>query len=246
MTKTAIIGLGYWGKILYSKLKILDSQCLVIEKDKDLKEYNLENIDWVFIATPNETHYELVKKFLNLHVNVFCEKPLTSSIKRAEYLYNIAQSKKLLLYVSDIENYKNHKIKIKKDNFILRKKISSNKKDILDRLAYHDFTYLYKFNYNKKIKKINVVESKIGSLSFQIVFQDEKYNFEYSLNANDKCHLFNNSDLTSSRDALLRMINSVLEKKVDFNLNRNIALFSSEIVQRVKKELNRFEKNLNL
>ena len=50
MANTAIIGLGYWGKKLFSKLKILDSNCLVIEKNKDFKEYNLKNIDWVFMT----------------------------------------------------------------------------------------------------------------------------------------------------------------------------------------------------
>ena len=241
MTKIAIIGLGYWGQILFSKLKMIDNQCLVIKKGEDLKKYNLQEIEWVFIATPDETHYELVKKFLNFDINIFCEKPLTKSEKESKDLYNIAESRNVSIYVSDIENYKNHQIKIEKENYILRTKNSPNKKDILNRLAYHDFTYLYKFINNKKIKEINIIESKIGCLSFQIICQNENYNFKYNLNSDKKYHLFNNNNLNNNLDALSLMLNSVVEKKVDLKLNKEISLFSNRLIEKIQEQINILE-----
>ena len=49
---------------------------------KDFKFKNIDkDIQWVFIMTPNATHYHLVKLFLEKNYNVFCEKPLSLSYK---------------------------------------------------------------------------------------------------------------------------------------------------------------------
>ena len=240
MTKTAIIGLGYWGKIIFSKLQTIDCDCLVINKDKNLRDYSFKDIDWVFITTPNETHYGLVKEFLSLNVNIFCEKPFTESVEKSNELYDIAKAKNKSIYISDIENYKNHKININKENFIVRNKYSLNKKDVLNRLAYHDFTYLYKFIKNEKLKNIKIIDSKDGILSFERMFQNTKYNFKYNLNENFKCHLFNNNNLTSNSDVITLMIKSVVEKKVDFKLNKEISLFASKFIEKIQREIDIF------
>ena len=56
MKKVGIIGCGYWGKILKKNLKGI-SNIEFISKSK--KEYlpRLKNVDWVFVATPDQTHY---------------------------------------------------------------------------------------------------------------------------------------------------------------------------------------------
>ena len=53
----------------------------------------------VFIATPAETHYALVKKALQNKCHVFCEKPLTTSAKETFELYEEALKSKTDLYV---------------------------------------------------------------------------------------------------------------------------------------------------
>ena len=47
-------------------------------------------IDFLVIATTNETHYEIAKAALNAGINVFCEKPLSLSVKEASELGRIA------------------------------------------------------------------------------------------------------------------------------------------------------------
>ena len=50
-------------------------------------------IDFAVVVTPNKTHYEIVKCFLEHGINVVCEKPFTMNIAQAEELKEIAERK---------------------------------------------------------------------------------------------------------------------------------------------------------
>jgi predicted dehydrogenase len=43
-----------------------------------------DRIDLVTVATPNSTHYEITKAFLESGINVLCEKPMTMTVPEAE------------------------------------------------------------------------------------------------------------------------------------------------------------------
>ncbi|MCX7350475.1 MAG: Gfo/Idh/MocA family oxidoreductase [Alphaproteobacteria bacterium] len=43
-----------------------------------------DRIDLVTVATPNATHYEITKAFLEAGINVLCEKPMTVTVEEAE------------------------------------------------------------------------------------------------------------------------------------------------------------------
>ena len=43
-----------------------------------------DKLDLVTIATPNSTHYEITKAFLEAGINVLCEKPMTITVEQAE------------------------------------------------------------------------------------------------------------------------------------------------------------------
>ena len=54
-------------------------------------EQNREDpIDLVTIATPNATHFEITKSFLEAGFNVLCEKPMTMTVEEGEEIYKIA------------------------------------------------------------------------------------------------------------------------------------------------------------
>ncbi|SDY15712.1 Predicted dehydrogenase [Acetomicrobium thermoterrenum DSM 13490] len=59
-----------------------------------------DKIDFVSIVTPNKTHYEISKKFLECGINVMCEKPFTCSSQEAEELRILAEKNDLLLGIS--------------------------------------------------------------------------------------------------------------------------------------------------
>jgi predicted dehydrogenase len=59
-----------------------------------------DGIDFVSIVTPNNTHYEIAKAFLEAGINVVCDKPLTFEVEEAEDLAKIAKDKDLVFGVT--------------------------------------------------------------------------------------------------------------------------------------------------
>jgi predicted dehydrogenase len=50
-----------------------------------------QRIDFVSIATPNHTHFEIAKAFAEAGINVMCDKPMTFDLKQAEELAKIVE-----------------------------------------------------------------------------------------------------------------------------------------------------------
>jgi len=59
-------------------------EMLAGEKDRD------DRIDLVTVATPNATHFEITKAFLEAGFNVLCEKPMTMTVEEGEEVVRIA------------------------------------------------------------------------------------------------------------------------------------------------------------
>ena len=105
-----VLGRGKWGKRVVLILKKIANVKFVHGKDFKFKNID-KDIQWVFIMTPNATHYNLVKLFLEKNYNVFCEKPLSLSYKKSLKLYNLAKIQNKKLYVDDVEIFKKKKNK---------------------------------------------------------------------------------------------------------------------------------------
>lgn len=60
-------------------------------------EFFLKELDAVYIASPNETHYQYAKRALDAGKHVLCEKPLAFTKNESEILYRLAAEKKLVL-----------------------------------------------------------------------------------------------------------------------------------------------------
>ena len=232
MTNVCLIGLGSWGKKVLRSIKKIKriKNIQIIKNRKDKKKINLNNLKWVFITTPTNSHYQLVKKYLEKKINVFCEKPLTNNIKKDTELFKLAKKNKCKLYVSDIENFKKIKIKLKTKNKIIRSKFSNNKKGILDRLAYHDFTYLYKFSNNKKISSFKIIRQKTGELNILTNINNKEIQLLYSLNSKNKVHTFNEINLIKKKNYLRIMIEKVISNKVNFDINKKLSLFANSAI----------------
>ncbi len=56
------------------------------EKSRD------DRIDLVTVATPNSTHYEITKAFLEAGFHVLCEKPMTMTVEEGEDIVNTAKA----------------------------------------------------------------------------------------------------------------------------------------------------------
>ena len=128
-----IIGYGYWGPNLVRNFSLVnnckvkmvsdfrqDRLVIVYKTYPGIKVTNnpedilLSNeIDAVVIATPVFTHFSLAKKALENGKHVLLEKPMTSTIKEAEELINLAKQKGLLLMVDHTFLYTGAVMKMK-------------------------------------------------------------------------------------------------------------------------------------
>jgi len=100
MSKTGLIGFGYWGKILHSNLQKLVGDIIVYDPIQGIGiKDELHSCDKLFVVTPTITHFEIVKDLLSRGIDVFCEKPLTPHKKECEVLYDIAKKNKCNLFV---------------------------------------------------------------------------------------------------------------------------------------------------
>lgn len=61
------------------------TEMLAGEKNRD------DRIDLVTVATPNATHFEITKSFLEAGFNVLCEKPMTMTVEEGEEIVKVAE-----------------------------------------------------------------------------------------------------------------------------------------------------------
>lgn len=100
MHNVALIGCGYWGSKLkkYIELNPFFNLVRICDSKTDLNEvWKAKNISAVVVATPNGTHYEIVKEALLSNKDVLSEKPLTLSGKTAKELQELADNKNRVL-----------------------------------------------------------------------------------------------------------------------------------------------------
>lgn len=74
---------------------------------------NDEDIDVMYIATPNHLHYQMCKQALERGKHVICEKPFTSRIEELEELSQLAKEKHLFLFEAISTQYLPNVLKIK-------------------------------------------------------------------------------------------------------------------------------------
>jgi len=129
--KLAVIGSGYWGKNLvrnFYHIGVLHTVCDSNYESLDAakKEYpgiqatnnyldilNNKDIEAVVIATPAETHYQLVKESLLADKDVFVEKPLSLLVNEGSALVDLARGKNKIIMVGHILMYHPAIVKLK-------------------------------------------------------------------------------------------------------------------------------------
>ena len=249
MVKVGIIGYGKWGIILHSKLK---SFCDVkfTCRSRDTYVDKLDDVDWVVVSTPDETHFEIVMNCIQKNKNVFCEKPLTLNHDESQLLYALAESKGVKLYVDDVLDWKTNEFDFYKDkiNYVSRRKkdgssshSSFKTKDLLPRLTYHDIYNLYWYIKNLEIEDVIPIDID-NKLHFKVLFDSGTileflYDVDYD---GDREHNMNGVSLmnTGKEDPLYKMLYNVLTGgECNYNHNKDISLFAQDFIEKVEKKL---------
>ncbi|MEJ2616183.1 MAG: Gfo/Idh/MocA family oxidoreductase [Ignavibacteriaceae bacterium] len=116
--KVGIIGLGYWGPNLvrnflahnqvesviacdkrHDRLKFIKSKFPSVILTENCSDLINGKLDIIAIATPVDTHFKLAKRALEAGKHIWVEKPFTSTSAQAEELIEIAEAKKLKIFV---------------------------------------------------------------------------------------------------------------------------------------------------
>ena len=119
--RIAVVGCGAWGKNLIRNFKTLGALAAVHDVDAEAaRPHAVENgvpalslddllasdgIDGVVIATPAETHGEMVRRALEAGTHTFVEKPLALSVAEAGRLCALARDRGLVLMVGHLMQY---------------------------------------------------------------------------------------------------------------------------------------------
>jgi len=228
--KTGLIGYGYWGKIIDSKLK---NNTIVSPFD---------DVDWIFVATPPKTHYDIVKEYILKNKNVFCEKPLTLDYKSSKELIDLANEKKVHLYIDNLFILRDEikKLKLKSLNnieFIWLKKGPYNDTLVND-LLYHDLYLLIHLLGVGKITNVHYIEKSDNILIFTFNYNNIKIKINYNRDWSDKktkiIKIDNNIiDLSvPQNDPLQESIDMCLNKNnIDFEYNHYLSLETIKLLE---------------
>ena len=174
MHKVGLIGYGKWGKILYNKLKnICDLKFICTSKDD--YESKLKDVEWVVIATPNDTHYNIVRNCILNKKNIFCEKPLTPTTKQSKMLFDYAEMMGVKLYVNDIQNYRNYNFSFNLSNSIIQNNENRKSKQEAHHLGI-DFTILESHFLGLKAE---FIKNEFINTNTNDTFCDINYQFSY-------------------------------------------------------------------
>lgn len=130
----AVVGLGMTSRYFIKAIKNnpqanLISVCDVDENKRfqkifkgvifynDLKNIlSDERVDTVVVATPNYTHFKIIKECLRFNKNVICEKPLGVDYDQTKKLISTAYKKKLLLVTAFHRRYNKHLAELRSNN----------------------------------------------------------------------------------------------------------------------------------
>ena len=97
-------------------LKNLQSMHNIKEIFTDLDEcLSSPSIDTIYVAVPNNLHYSVAKKALEAGKNVICEKPFTLDYHETVELFQLAESKNLILIEAITNQYLPNYLEIKEN-----------------------------------------------------------------------------------------------------------------------------------
>ncbi len=169
--RAAVIGVGYLGKFhaeKYAKMENIELVA-VVDSNKEQAEAIAGNVgaraltdytdlfgqvDAVSIAVPTPLHFEIGKTFLEQGIDVLMEKPITTTVEEADELIAIADSKKLVFQVGQLERFNpavaavqhivDHPIFIESNRLGIYKERGTDVSVVLD-LMIHDIDIILNF-----------------------------------------------------------------------------------------------------
>ncbi len=205
--QVGVVGVGYLGKFhaeKYAKIKGVDlagvcdvskeaaegvAQKVGCKPYADYKEL-MGKVDAASIVVPTPLHFNVCRDFLENSVDLLIEKPITTSLKEADELICLAESKGCIIQVGHLERYNPVVVRLKdiarQPIFIDARRMSTFKgrgtdvSVVLD-LMIHDIDIILKFA-GSKIKNIGAKGAVVASNHHD--FASAHLEFENGFSAN--------------------------------------------------------------
>ena len=247
MIKTGLIGHGYWGKIIESKLDLI-SKKIFVQTSINYDTSVFHEADWIIIATPAESHYRIVKDCIEKGVNVFVEKPFCNNFFEAEELVMLGQKNKIKLFVDNVFLYRKELLNIKiRPSVSIRfswNKYGPFNDNLVNDLLYHDLYILTSIIGISKISNLNFITNKKDILKFNFFFADIKVEIDYnrvSLGEKEKIIYLDGLPIifdSGPEDPLKQILIDCISDNVNFKSNNYINLHTMTMMDKVKKSIN--------
>jgi hypothetical protein len=239
-----LIGNGYWGSIVESKLiNLCDLKFIADSKTNYIKK--LTDVDWVFVCSSTESHYHIVKTCLNLNKHVFCEKPFTGDFNKAKELIDLARNKNLNLFIDNIF-LKREETKLLNNNFkhiqFIWNKSENINQDIYNSLLYHDVYLLLDTIKNETWK---VVKNKVDNynLNLMLISKNRIASFVYdrSLTYKEKYILLDKTKIDYSKPKTDPLSETIVDLKlgnIDYKYNQELTLKTLKLLKKIRNHVN--------
>ena len=140
-----IIGRNFGYKVIFKviqKIKSFNTTALCFKKNSNLNTYKHikiyknwkkilqdKDINAVIIASPPNTHFNIIKEAIKKNIHIFCEKPVTKSYKEITEICRLIEKRKKISHFVNFEFPKIAAFKFLKKNILNKIKI---KKIIVD------------------------------------------------------------------------------------------------------------------
>lgn len=243
MITFGLVGAGRFGSRVRN---VLDDEKNIELKWVSNSETDLEsltNVNWVYICSPIESHFENTIEFMAKGSNVILEKPPTLSESSIKFLLQEANKYKVKIYFSMVYLFDSQVSKIKSpSNFIWHKSIDSyNDDSALTALLFH---HLYIFLNNNPVHVNKIKLQNINFISpeeFSFEFCEQKKTiakFEYSRKSELVVnHEINNKKITPGKpDTISKMLANFLGK-ASAETNHLIAINAMNLIEKVRAEV---------
>jgi len=235
-----LIGTGYWGSIIKSKLINICDLKFVANLQTNYIDL-LDQVDWVFICASTKSHYDIVKKCLNAGKHIFCEKPFTGDYDKAKELIDLANDKNLNLFIDNIFLHRKETLNLHKNfeqiKFVWNKSENINQ-DIYDSLLYHD---IYLLLHSTGIESWEIIKNNtdIHTMELTLKFKNKTASFSYNRNMpyKEKFIILDELKIDYSypkTDPLSEIISQIKIGNIDYKYNQELTLKSLKLLKKIR------------
>lgn len=243
--KFGILGLGRYGQSINKKLDALGRIIWTGNSETDYQHFEVP--DWVFIATPNQYHYEQAAYFIEAGANVFLEKPATLGAEGLVKLISLAAEHNIKFYVSDVFRFHKDLANLgglceENCRFVWKKESRPDSGSLLDRLAYHHLYLIHDTLRNPVSLEVREIKNNApDDLQYSLEIDGNLLFFEYSCAikepGTDEHVIFGRDFIPADNDALSEMLAAVIGEKVSFDGNHRRAIWTSSAIAQLKRVL---------